>query len=209
MEKLHILITVPHSGCIYLVDPRMCDTRSKEAATLLYLLFKEKEISTSLHLAETEEKRPILRSEIDLNRHPAIYTKWYQKIEKLIQRNQKMGLKTIILDCHSFPHEKMKMMLFKTPGVFDPIMDLFKDLKTKLGMVKLICGSKENFITQQATLLHIPSILIEFNEFDIVFPRNELEWTCRKIVEYTLKSPEKLILPMSTEEKHKRDCSME
>jgi len=204
-RKLYIIITCPHSGCLSSTGFRTCDSRAGEAGIMLYNLFHKIGIPCSLYLAKDDFGRPILRSEVDLNRKPAKVTKWYRKVQRQIELNNKVGMKSVILDCHSFPDEGKKMMIFRTPGVFDPLMDMFTDLNTSLrGMVELVCGTDDNFITKQATLLNIPSVLLEFNEYESVLSKTELKTACEIIVKHTL-SP--TILEMKTKEEHKSVCA--
>ena len=204
-RKLYIIITAPHSGCVSETGARTCDSRAGEAGTLLRSLFYEERIPCSLYLAKDVFGRPILRSDIDLNRPPAKATKWYKKIQRQIELNNKVGMNTVILDCHSFPEEGKKMMVFRTPGVFDPLMDMYTELSTSLrGMVELVCGTDSNFITKQATLMDIPSVLLEFNEYESVLSKSELKTACEIIVKHTL-SP--TVLEMKTKEAQEHVCA--
>lgn len=191
-SKIHILIIAPHSGCL-LEFHRTCDTRSEEAASTLYGIFKERKIESSLFLARDKMGKPLIRSDIDLNRSAAAESDWYKDIINRINENKSLGLETIILDCHSFPHRSTKMMLFKTPGIFPRFGELSRELNKHLdNRVEEVFGSEDNFITQQATLMGIPSILIEFNEFESVFSRSELYLACVIIVNHIFPLPRKL-----------------
>jgi hypothetical protein len=151
IKPLLVILTIPHAEC---VENRICDKTAEENARKLSKTFTKQKITNIMIIGE------INRELIDLNREESLGTPFFDELKSLINTyGDKNHL--LLLDIHSGDFGNFRFVILKLKEFKE--LDLINNIQNNTNAV-IMLGSKENFITQTATDLNIPALLLEFND---------------------------------------------
>ena len=154
-----LVITVPHTFHVGFLPREMhaTDFSALDAARDLQKAFSAN-VVTRVFVGD------VPRFLVDLNRPQSRNTQWRRRVTDLLRF---LGRRAVQLDVHSFPDDPWtgkEIVVMDTARGHEWARDLAKGLRRRGINAYYIRGSPRNDLIQTSEALHVPAVLLEFNE---------------------------------------------
>ena len=184
---MDIIITAPHSDCIRGIQGRMCDLRAEYAATRIEAYMRKRLPTAHISVAYAD----VVRADIDLNRAPARYTEWRQKILESIDASVAVDRKVLVLDIHSFP-DTSKSFGYMEDGTVPAVVLLdFPGIHSNYvppPSVRVLEASLANDIIVTSLMSGADAFLWEFNENPLRSTDQVIDSIAESMLTYVLRT---------------------